>query len=129
MAAGSARSAPDLEIELSSSPEAPRQGRRYVQHRLAEAGHPELIDNATVIVSELVTNAIRAAPDEPIRVALRADGDRQIIEVQDCSPVLPVLTPADLMAEGGRGLRVVAALAAELGCTPVAGGKILWAVL
>jgi anti-sigma regulatory factor (Ser/Thr protein kinase) len=114
---------------LSSTLEAPSQGRRYVRHRLTEAGHPELIDNATVIVSELVTNAIRAAPEDPVWVALRTDGDRQILEVQDCSPVLPALEPADLMAEGGRGLRVVAALAAELGCTPVSGGKILWAVL
>jgi two-component sensor histidine kinase len=100
-----------------------------LRRRLAELGFATLVGDGVVIVNELVTNAVTYAASGPVLVALRLAGSRLILEVWDCSEEPPAMPVDDPDAIGGRGLRVVNALAADVGCDVVPGGKCMWAVL
>ena len=103
----------DRELKLDPAPESVGKARKFVRERLLELGYPGSVDDAVLIVSELATNAITAAPDTPFLVAVRVDpGSHPVIEVHDSSPDPPVLLEPDLRSEGGRGLPVVDALCA-----------------
>ncbi len=119
----------ELEIELRPVPQAPGRARAFVRHHLTELGFPELVDDGVLIAVEIVTNAAREAPDGPILLSLRLSTGRPVIEVRDCSPVLPVIMPADFVSETGRGLHIVGALAARVGWHRVGRGKVVWAAL
>ncbi|MGC9541346.1 SpoIIE family protein phosphatase [Streptomyces sp. UG1] len=88
-------------------------------------GFGELAMTTELIVSELVTNAIRYA-EPPIRLRLLRDS-RLTCEVADASSTAPRLRHARSMDEGGRGLFLVAQLAHRWGARYTAGGKIIWA--
>ncbi|WP_432180443.1 SpoIIE family protein phosphatase [Streptomyces sp. NBC_00063] len=88
-------------------------------------GLGELAMTTELIVSELVTNAIRYA-EPPIRLRLLRDA-RLTCEVADGSSTAPRLRHARSMDEGGRGLFLVAQLAHRWGARYTAGGKIIWA--
>ncbi|WP_222722724.1 ATP-binding protein [Actinomadura alba] len=121
-----------LEVTLFPVPQSPGLARTFVRHQLISLGHPELVEDACVIVSELVTNAIAETPGKEIRVYLSANDGRPLIEVWDSSPTYPVMPVRDLYAESGRGLMLTQALAAEFGCWRSENGgtgKILWALL
>jgi hypothetical protein len=47
----------ECEIRLEPSMRAPREARRFVSHHLCDFGYLKLVDNAGIIVAELVTNA------------------------------------------------------------------------
>jgi anti-sigma regulatory factor (Ser/Thr protein kinase) len=88
-------------------------------------GVGELAMTTELIVSELVTNAIRhAAP--PIRLRMLRDS-RLTCEVSDASSTAPRLRHARSTDEGGRGLFLVAQLAHRWGARYTADGKIIWA--
>ncbi|HEU5155444.1 MAG TPA: ATP-binding protein [Streptosporangiaceae bacterium] len=116
-------------IELPPAPKAPRQARAFVRRHLPEFGCPELVDDGTLIAVELVTNAIREAPDGPVVLALRLSAGRPVIEVRDGCPALPVIREADFVSENGRGLHIVRELAAEFGWRRAGRGKVVWAAL
>jgi anti-sigma regulatory factor (Ser/Thr protein kinase) len=123
------RPATDLELRLDPASTAPAQAREFVRHHLPKLGLPNLVDDATLIAAELVTNSVKYAPDGPIWLSLRLASGRLLIEVQDCSPELPVFRDPDYVAESGRGLHIVKAYAAILRWIPVPGGKVTWALL
>ncbi|MFJ6728834.1 SpoIIE family protein phosphatase [Streptomyces sp. NPDC091281] len=88
-------------------------------------GLDDLAMTTELIVSELVTNAIRhAAP--PIRFRLLRD-TRLTCEVSDSSSTAPRLRHARSTDEGGRGLFLVAQLALRWGARYTSEGKIIWA--
>ncbi|GGR54798.1 SpoIIE family protein phosphatase [Streptomyces aurantiogriseus] len=88
-------------------------------------GLGELAMTSELIVSELVTNAVRyAAP--PIRLRLIRDA-RLTCEVADSSSTAPRLRHARSTDEGGRGLFLVAQLAHRWGARYTGDGKIIWA--
>ncbi|MBC6470340.1 ATP-binding protein [Actinomadura alba] len=111
--------------------------RVFVRHQLISLRHADLIENAGQIVSELVTNAVRAtASDVPetrgsIRLFLGPHHGRPLLEVWDSSPEHPVVREPDFVSESGRGLNIVRSLAAEFGWydTSDKGGKTIWALL
>ncbi|MGW1626564.1 SpoIIE family protein phosphatase [Streptomyces sp. NPDC002172] len=88
-------------------------------------GYGELATTTELIVSELVTNAIRYA-EPPIRLRLLRDA-RLICEVADASSTAPRLRHARSTDEGGRGLFLVAQLAHRWGARYTGEGKIIWA--
>lgn len=108
--------------------------RLHANTVLYEWGIGELADDAELIVSELVTNAIKASQSmqeiRPFALCLRSDCKQLIIEVWDHSPGEPhsVLTGDD--SEGGRGLLVVEALSARWGYQRTGySTKVVWAEL
>jgi anti-sigma regulatory factor (Ser/Thr protein kinase) len=120
---------PEPVIELSPVPKAAGQARAFVRRQLIVLGFPTLVDDGVLIAVEIVTNAVREAPAGPVLLSLRLSGGRPVIEVRDCSPVLPVIRDADFVSETGRGLHIVSALAADFGWRRSGGGKVVWAVL
>ncbi|QIP87976.1 SpoIIE family protein phosphatase [Streptomyces sp. Tu 2975] len=98
--------------------------RALVAERLTVWGLDELVFTTELIVSELLTNAIRYAGG-PVRVRLIRD-QRLVCEVSDPSETQPHLRRARLTDEGGRGLFLIAQLAHRWGSRNTAAGKTIW---
>jgi len=89
---------------------------------------PTLVADATLATSELVTNAMLYGRP-PVDLRLRLEGADVMIEVRDDATYQPrKLRPGD-EDEHGRGLQIVAALAARWGTRPTENGKAVWCVL
>jgi anti-sigma regulatory factor (Ser/Thr protein kinase) len=123
------RSAFSREIKLAPDPASVRKARDFVRANLRELGFPGSVDNGVLIASELVTNAVREAPDTPCLVAVRVGAGHPVIEVHDGSPARPEMQPADFVAERGRGLHIVDALCEDWDCVRSGGGKTVIVVL
>jgi len=90
---------------------------------------PGVMDDAEVLVSELVTNAIRHARTAST-LMLQLDGRYLYVAVRDESAEPPrTVATSDPLAVNGRGLRIVAVLATSWGVLPTADGKVVWATL
>ncbi len=100
------------------------QARRLARRALQRWGLEELTDQVELLVSEVVTNAVRYA-ERPITLRLlRTDVLR--CEVGDDVPQLPRLRQARPSDEGGRGLYLVNRLARRWGATRLSTGKVVW---
>lgn len=86
-----------------------------------------LIDTATLVVSELVTNAVRHGKGHPIKLRVTCSAAALRIEVTDGTRQPARLTPTDEWGEHGRGLLLVAALAQQWGVSP--DGTMTWCSL
>jgi len=103
---------------------APGRARRLARRALSRWGLEDLTDSVELLVSEVVTNAVRYA-SRPITLRLlRTDVLR--CEVGDDVPQLPRLRQARLTDEGGRGLYLVNRLARRWGATRLSTGKVVW---
>ncbi|WP_372482566.1 SpoIIE family protein phosphatase [Streptomyces bambusae] len=104
---------------------APGRARRFARRALARWGlEEELGDCLELLVSEVVTNAVRYA-ERPVTLRLlRTDVLR--CEVGDDSPQLPRQRRARDTDEGGRGLFLVNRLARRWGATRLSSGKVVW---
>ncbi|MFJ8198234.1 SpoIIE family protein phosphatase [Streptomyces sp. NPDC096152] len=98
--------------------------RGAVTEQLKKWGLFEQVPTTELIVSELVTNAVRYG-GAPIRLQLIRD-HRLICEVTDGSSTSPRLRRARTTDEGGRGLFLVAQLAERWGTRYTAEGKVIW---
>ena len=87
----------------------------------------ERLDDAALVLSELVGNAVRHAEGEVMQVRLRRTGDLLRIAVHDRSPVHPAPRDASLDDESGRGMMIIEALSHSWGWEPRADGKVVWA--
>jgi anti-sigma regulatory factor (Ser/Thr protein kinase) len=120
-------------LALAALAEAPGCARGHTVNVLREWGMSGLAEDAEMIVSELVTNAVRVARNSGrcpvVSFRLTLQGSRVLIEVSDPSPAPPVRGGAAPDAENGRGLQIVDALAAEWGWRPLDVGKVVWAAL
>ncbi|MET8687012.1 ATP-binding protein [Streptomyces sp. NPDC004732] len=115
------------------------QARHAVRDLLARQGVPatdDLVHGLLVIVSELVTNAVRHAallsPMLAVEVAVGAEWVR--VSVEDNHPYRPTALVADHGQTGGRGLLLVREITQEAGgaCDvehTASGGKVIWAAL
>ncbi|MFE0811228.1 SpoIIE family protein phosphatase [Streptomyces sp. NPDC058848] len=113
------------EWQVPNDPAAVGEIRSQVTRRLAEWGLDELAFTTELILSELVTNAIRYGGET---VQVRVVRDRSLIcEVFDSSSTSPHLRYAAMTDEGGRGLFLVAQLAERWGTRYTPAGKIIWA--
>ncbi|MEU0221223.1 SpoIIE family protein phosphatase [Streptomyces sp. NPDC006265] len=99
--------------------------RKNACRQLAEWGLDECVSVTELVVSELVTNAIRHA-EPPIE--LRLIYDRTLIcEVSDGSTTAPHMRRARTYDEGGRGLLLVAQMCQGWGARQTTDGKVIWA--
>ncbi|MBQ0826340.1 SpoIIE family protein phosphatase/ATP-binding protein [Streptomyces tagetis] len=110
---------------VPSDPAAVAEVRSRVTRRLTEWGLDELAFATELILSELVTNAIRYGGET---VHVRVVRDTSLIcEVFDSSSTSPHLRYAAMTDEGGRGLFLVAQLAERWGTRYTPAGKVIWA--
>jgi anti-sigma regulatory factor (Ser/Thr protein kinase) len=129
-------------IDLAALRTAVNCSRLFTKYLLNRWGAPSLVDDATLIVSELVTNAVKATgnmDEHPkwselhdlklIKVRLVGLEASVIFEVWDTSQDEPVLREAGDDDEGGRGLFLVEELASRWGSYPQPRGKVVWAEL
>lgn len=135
-------------IDVGALPSAPSLARRFIRTLMRAWGladQAEAVDAAELLISEVTTNAVRATgrsegPTEAIpgetvatiRLRARLTEAGLVVEVWDNSPDQPALGCAADDEEGGRGLFLVNALAADWGCAqerlPPRGtpGKAVW---
>ncbi|MFC9503784.1 SpoIIE family protein phosphatase [Streptomyces sp. NPDC057002] len=111
--------------ELPADPALVGEVRADAVRRLTEWGLEETAFAAELILSELLTNAIRHGA-APIRVRLLY-GHALICEVSDASNTAPHLRRAASTDEGGRGLFLVAQLSRSWGTRYLPEGKVIWA--
>ncbi|MET8509255.1 SpoIIE family protein phosphatase [Streptomyces sp. NPDC004787] len=113
------------EWPLRHEPEVVAQARALAVRQLARWGLDGLADVTELIVSELVTNAVRYGLPP---LSLRLLRDRELIcEVTDGSSTTPHMRLAEPTDEGGRGLFLVMHLADRWGTRFAARGKTIWA--
>ena len=107
--------AQELEITLDSQPESVAQARRVTTQVIDGIGE-QTLEDVRLIVSELVTNAIKHGPRGRVKVRLRRDGNTIRGEVEDegTSP-FGLRRKARLGPDGGLGLRLVDSLSDRWG--------------
>ncbi|WP_327317583.1 SpoIIE family protein phosphatase [Streptomyces sp. NBC_01235] len=103
---------------------APGRARRLARRALSRWGLEDMTDSVELLVSEVVTNAVRYATRPVTLRLLRTDVLR--CEVGDDVPQLPRLRQARATDEGGRGLYLVNRLARRWGATRLSTGKVVW---
>lgn len=124
-------------LELRAWPSAAANARHHARQVLWDLGLKELIEPVELIVSEIVTNAIRASADlgtsedgSIIRVWLAVEEGSVLVLVWDASPSKPERQQLAPDAESGRGLLLVEALSTAWGSFQLANesGKVVWAL-
>ncbi|MER6926254.1 ATP-binding protein, partial [Streptomyces spiralis] len=113
------------EWDVPSDPAAIAPLRAAAARRLDAWGLDEIAFTTELILSELVTNAIRYG-SEPIQLRLLFNQDSLICEVADGSSTSPHMRRAATTDEGGRGLFLVAQYARRWGVRYTARGKVIW---
>ncbi|WP_189537789.1 ATP-binding protein [Streptomyces roseolilacinus] len=123
--------------------EAVRGARQFTSTTLTQWNLCDRFDDVALVVSELVTNALRhALPadtprehqlDPPVRLHLMRWAGRLVCAVRDPSPDTPAARTSgeDFSAESGRGLFLVESFSDSWGWHPLAGalhGKVVWAL-
>jgi PAS domain-containing protein/anti-sigma regulatory factor (Ser/Thr protein kinase) len=101
-----------------------RRARSLVHDQLTRWGLAELSEQTELLVSELVTNALRVAKGS-VELQLMRVG-KLLVEVSDDDHNLPSLEPSELLDEEGRGLGLVSQLASRWGTSRKAVGKVVW---
>ncbi|MFJ4577863.1 ATP-binding SpoIIE family protein phosphatase [Streptomyces echinatus] len=110
---------------LDADPREVGRARRLVRERLLDWGLPHAVETAELLVSEVVTNAVRHSEGD--RIGLRVvRTDALLFEVTDDEPALPAMIAAGPGDESGRGLRVVSRLAREWGASASGHRKTVW---
>jgi anti-sigma regulatory factor (Ser/Thr protein kinase) len=125
-------------LELGPLPTAVPCARLHARYVMEEWGLTILAETTELLVSELVTNAVRAAATRdypaPVRLRLSSDKSRVLVEVWDADPRPPAPEDPtassfpDLDSETGRGLFLVAALSHRWSWHPSRdqSGKVIW---
>jgi anti-sigma regulatory factor (Ser/Thr protein kinase) len=115
-----------LNLDLASSTRAPRQARRAIIELLTRSGRTDRAGDAALLVSELVTNAVRHAGG-PISVSATYLDATLRVEVHDTDQhPLPNLRKPSASDKTGRGLHLVDLLADRWAITPTSDGKTIW---
>ncbi|MCU1593857.1 MAG: putative sensor protein [Frankiales bacterium] len=114
-----------IDAAFPPEPQSVPAARRFVRTALDELGVPGALDAAEMLVSEAATNAVlHARTDFVVEVA--REGERVRVSVADSSPVLPRQRDYGIDATTGRGVRLIATLAAAWGVDRTPEGKTVW---
>ncbi|MFE9684446.1 SpoIIE family protein phosphatase [Streptomyces sp. NPDC006285] len=113
------------EWRIGHDPREAHRARAAVREQLHVWGLTSLADTAELLVSELVTNAVRHSHSRPIDLRL-VRGDTLLCEVDDDDHTLPTLLSAGPLDASGRGMRVVSTLARQWGTSRTTSGKTVW---
>jgi len=107
--------------------------RAHLRQLLREWGQAELGEDASVVISELVTNAVVASAElgpavTPVLMWLGSDKHYVLVAVADASPRSPMRLSLGPYAYGGRGLALVEALSNRWGWYPASMAGLVKAV-
>jgi anti-sigma regulatory factor (Ser/Thr protein kinase) len=100
---------------------------RRTLHDLCHHAPDHRLYDAELLTSEIVTNAVKHAGGI-LTIVMECDQETLAVAVSDDSPDVPVVRDFCPEGIGGRGMRLVAHLAAAWGCTPTpdGNGKVVW---
>jgi anti-sigma regulatory factor (Ser/Thr protein kinase) len=108
---------------------APARARQIVRKQCADLQFDDLVDTATLLTSELVSNAVVHATG-PLALGVACTHGRLVISVRDANPRLPRIRRAAVRDVNGRGLALVSKLAEHWGFREVPqDGKTVWFAL
>lgn len=113
------------EWQLALDPREVSRARRLVRGKLLDWELPDAVETAELMVSELVTNAVKHGRTHHIGLRL-VRTDALLCEVSDDEPAPASLLGVTESDECGRGLVVVSSLAREWGTSGTARGKTVW---
>jgi anti-sigma regulatory factor (Ser/Thr protein kinase) len=119
-------------LSLTVGDHSARHLRRILRAYLHSWGMPELIDPASLALTELVANVVRHVRDQRAALLMLRRPDGLRVEVTDTDPRPPLSTAVDEegeeLADGGRGLLIVDAVTDRWGWYPLPDrpGKTLW---
>lgn len=119
-------------LTFAALPSTPRWARALARDALSGWGMESYADTVELLLSELVTNAVKAGgPKAVIRIAIRAADGRLRIEVADGATGRPRVDTPGPDTESGRGLLLVSEISADWGTYPVrpgsgTTGKVVW---
>ena len=116
-------------VRLSTGPAAAAEARGQVRAAICAWDIPVDPGDAALLTSELVTNAIRHEVSATVILSISCSCDQLRVDVHDTSCALPVVSDAPSDAETGRGLLLVATLAAEWGFYRTPAGKAVYFTL
>lgn len=126
---------PALSFAVAPEPESVTFARHFTQTTLERWDMASLIDDVGLVVTELVTNALRHSlpprPAEPagaIHLRLIRNAPYLLCGIQDAGQDLPRRREPDFIAETGRGLHIVESFSSMWGWARFAGGKVVWAL-
>ena len=129
-ALGEAEATVRLAHTYDGSEGAVADARRRVRDLLREQGIGEAVaDDAVLVTSELVTNAVVHAAGRPCELRVDLDERELRIEVHDQARYEPRKQRPDHEDEHGRGLQIVSTLAQRWGTRPTEAGKAVWCIL
>jgi anti-sigma regulatory factor (Ser/Thr protein kinase) len=112
-------------IRLSPHPTSARAAREFVADTLVRWGRPGQTEAAVLLTSELVTNAIVHARTQVAVTVHLMDESLRVYVLDESTHQPSPRSDGDQLA-GGRGLKLVEALAASWGVSPEAQGKAVW---
>ena len=112
-------------LRLTEELDAVPRARRFAAGALSGRFSAELVDDAVLVMSELVTNAFLHGKS-PVVVQISASDDVVRLEVADASRSAPMRGLADSNAMTGRGVGLIETLSARWGVAPEAHGKTVW---
>ena len=114
---------------LPSLPEASLEARRFVRRTAASDVRPQVLDDAVLLTSELVTNAVRHAgheTEDPIEIEVSVDDRTLRVTVRDKGRGFDPARPRERGEEGGWGFHLVRALSSRWGVEGTAVGTDVW---
>jgi anti-sigma regulatory factor (Ser/Thr protein kinase) len=117
-----------MALSVDGAPEAVPRARREISSRLARATSPmrDLVGDIKLLAGELLTNAVLHG-EPPVQLRLVARRSSLRVEVADTSQVAPLRARSSADTMTGRGLALVAAIAARWGTDVNRNGKVVWA--
>ena len=119
-----------VQVVLLPEPQSASSARDFLRRSLGDwhVGRETYLDTALLVVTELVTNAVRHG-QSTVTLAVTVDDGRLLLEVTDDGSGVPKVRHPGWQAVGGRGLLLVEALATRWGVRRSLDGKVVWAEL